>query len=151
VLAKYTPNQKLVLDRNPNYWGGPVPLDHVRFTWPTSGDAARLQALDAGDVDVAAMSEALVVQNAAGKYPGFQEIRAVSSIIVMNTRQGTRTADPRVRKAVVYAIDPQVMNMRVWDGKGLTTKDMFPEGTRWHGTVSGLPADAQQAKHWWSG
>lgn len=147
MFGKYTPNQDLVLDRNPNYWGGQVRLDHLRMIWPTSGDNGRLQALQSNDVDAAYIVEPKVTLDAEAKgYPGFREVRAMYSTILMNGRKGKRTSDVRVRQAISYAIDPRIMNDRVYAGKGNTSKELFPPSSRWYPSVAPLPFDLNKAK-----
>jgi peptide/nickel transport system substrate-binding protein len=46
------PNQDLVLEANPNWWGGKVPIQNARFKIITE-EASRVAALLSGDVDIA--------------------------------------------------------------------------------------------------
>ncbi len=49
---RWTPGQDVVLERNPAYWGGKEPWDHVVFRF-IPNDGSRVAALLSGDVDIA--------------------------------------------------------------------------------------------------
>jgi peptide/nickel transport system substrate-binding protein len=49
--VRFTPGQDVVLERNPNYWGGAEPWARVDFRF-VPNDSARAAALLAGDLDV---------------------------------------------------------------------------------------------------
>jgi peptide/nickel transport system substrate-binding protein len=51
-FVSYVPNDRLVVAKNPNYWGTPAPWDKVEMRIIVS-DPSRAAALRAGDIDVA--------------------------------------------------------------------------------------------------
>src|SRR5690606_32803047 len=99
---------------------GEVCLDEVRFSH-TAGGALTYEYFQAGQLDVAVLSEAepgttardAGVQNLTQDYFGYG--------IVMNIARGdgsSPTADPRVREAVMRAINEDAIDERVWGGLG---------------------------------
>jgi peptide/nickel transport system substrate-binding protein len=50
-FVEWIPNNRVVLARNPNYWGGAEPWDRV-IRRPIANDGSRVAALLSGDVDV---------------------------------------------------------------------------------------------------
>ena len=115
IFKEYVPNERLVLERNPDYnWApsfaqhtGPAYLDRVVFRFlPDS--SARIRALEAGDVDVARElppeQSPRLAQNPdftllVGAMPG-QTMQ-----FFMNT-QREPTNDLKVRQALLYGTDP---------------------------------------------
>src|SRR5690606_4647988 len=51
TLVSYTPGERIVAQKNPNYWGEAPIWDKVDYTY-TANAASRTAALLAGDVDV---------------------------------------------------------------------------------------------------
>src|SRR5690606_5571765 len=58
----------------------------------------------------------------------------------------TPTADVRVRRAVAAAIDPGVINERVYNGTANATSELFPEPLPWAPGVPGPKYDLDEAK-----
>jgi peptide/nickel transport system substrate-binding protein len=56
------------------------------------------------------------------------------------------TADLRVRKAVVAAIDTRVVNERAWSGKGLADSALLPKQFPWDPGLAGAVYDPTEAK-----
>ncbi len=157
MVSKYSPNSELDVVRNPNYWGGPAPLDGIHFLYST-GDGTNLQSLQNGDRNLINLSSAPVIQQAiAAGLGGFMWIRAEGSTILMNERPGHILHDVNVRRAVALAIDPNVINERVYGGAGTPSTSLWPKsmfGTTAQGITpdrrkaAALVAAAKVADHW---
>jgi peptide/nickel transport system substrate-binding protein len=144
TVSEFVPDSHLTLARNPHYWGGAVPLDGVTFSWPTN-DQTKLEGVDRGDLDVVHLTNPVVTDRGIGSgHRGFTWLRYLGGTVMMNQRDASM-ADPRVRQAVAYAIDADAINNRVYEGKGIPSKDLFPSGTL-HGDVKGLPYDPAKAR-----
>ncbi|KJL31927.1 ABC transporter substrate-binding protein [Microbacterium azadirachtae] len=116
-IKSYTPDAKLVLERNPSWKASGDPLrtanvDGIEMTMGVEGDAA-MQQLQAGSADVLfdlAPSIANISQlKAAGdKKLQFVENGAVDQFIWINTKSpnnGGALANIKVREALNYAVD----------------------------------------------
>ena len=128
MVSKYTPGQSLEVVRNPHYWAGPAYLDGITFTWPAA-DQTKLQALQNGDLDVAVISNPVTIYGVlSANLGGYLWIRYIGQTLSMNGRQGHRTSDQNVRQAVAYAINPEAINQRVFQGKAIASSTLFPSG-----------------------
>jgi peptide/nickel transport system substrate-binding protein len=171
-LVSYKPKESIIVRRNAAYYGGEVYLDQITFIAPgSSGDSGRLDALNTGTLQAAVLStDPAVIANAKAKYPSIDRYSFGGSIVLMNSGveltcqggnpagfcagkvDGTKvrtqppTADLRVRKAVVAAIDTRVVNDRAWSGKGLADSALLPKQFPWDPGLAGSTYDAAEAK-----
>jgi peptide/nickel transport system substrate-binding protein len=148
TLERFSDGEELVLKARDDYWGGQPNLDEVRFVPVTSGDADRLAGMTSGDFDAAFLRNAGVIGDALDEgYGGYVEVQNFGELLLMNSRDGRPTADPRVREAVALAIDAEDLNQRVNQGQGIWSKAMFPESSQWDtsGSAPAATSDADAA------
>ena len=143
TLERFSDGEEMVLTARDDYWGGKPNLDEVRFVPVLSGDADRLGAMTSGDFDMAFLRNAGVIADALDEgYGGYVEVQNFGELLLMNSREGRPTADPRVRKAVALAIDTDDINERVNQGQGIWSKAMFPESSGWDTSAEAVPNEA---------
>jgi peptide/nickel transport system substrate-binding protein len=120
-LVRYAPDEEVVMEAKPDYWGGPVCVETVRFITP-GDDTTRLEALELGEIDVTILAEPRVVARARDDEgrPGFTGYGNGSQLMI-NAREGHPGEDVRVRQALAAAIDPQVISERVNEGHSVAT------------------------------
>ena len=125
-LKRYAPKEEVVLSAKPDYWGGVVCVDEVRVISP-QGDQALLEALKLGEIDLTVL-EADPRYTAQAKEEGFPGAGAVSqaSQLMINTVPGQPGADVNIRRALVAAIDLDLINTRVYDGTGVFASTIVP-------------------------
>lgn len=146
TLGEQSPGEELVLNANPDYWDGKPPLDTFRMAYIADQGAA-VEALESGDLDSSFLRDPdKVDQLLDDGLGGYSSVVAASNMALINASEGRPGADPRVRKAMQLAIDPEVVRERVYDGHGLATSTLFPDYSRWHGDVEGLEHDPDEAK-----
>lgn len=146
VLERYATDEEIVLTANPNYWGGRPHLDRLRFV-PISKSHALLQTLNSGGVDLAVISDPEVVAAALDQgYSGYMRIAGVKDILVINNAPGRPGSDLRVRKAIAYAVNPEVLYQRAFGGAGLPGKELFPKPSRWHNEGKTTPYNPEKAR-----
>jgi peptide/nickel transport system substrate-binding protein len=169
MVDSFTPHESLVLKRNPNYYGGNVYLDQIRVV-PTAGAAQVYQALKAGGVQGAHIaSPDVVAQAKADGFPMDAVLAIGGNLAVLNAglvpcrggapanvcagkpdgtvaQLNVPTKDITVRRAIAAAIDPRVINQRVYSGKGNASSAPFPTGPPWNVDVAGPSYDPNQAK-----
>lgn len=146
TVESIKPNEETVLAGNPEYWGGKPPLEKIRMVYYNDEDLA-LDALNSKDIDatyfrVPDKTEAAVDP---GRSAYVNMVGAAGSII-LNAAEGHPTADPRVRKAMLLGLDPQLGRDRAYDGKGISSKVLFPEYSRWYSEEAAIPVDLEEAK-----
>jgi len=131
VVERNVPGEETVLKARSDYWGGPVCIETIRFTY-TPGAQPTYQAFQNGELDAAFLRDPVV--NAQADADGVQHFwfnQDGGAMINFNHREGHPTADIRVRQAVALAIDPQVISDRAFQGALATTKSYFGPESPW--------------------
>jgi peptide/nickel transport system substrate-binding protein len=139
-FVEWVPSDRLVLVKNPDYWGKKPQFDKVIFK-PIRSDPARVAALLAGDVemiDVVPTPDIVKLK----KNPNVVLSQGVSNrVIYLHMDQfrdhspfitGTGGKNPlkdlRVRKAISKAINRQAIVERVMEGVAIPAGQLLPEG-----------------------
>ncbi|MBF6356859.1 ABC transporter family substrate-binding protein [Nocardia higoensis] len=108
--------QRIVLSRNPSWWGAPPKLETITFS--VLDYAARLNALQNNELDAADIS-GLDEATAASQSPGLVVRRAPAlrfSHMTFNGAPGSILEDARLRVAVSKAIDRQAIASAIQNG-----------------------------------
>lgn len=141
VFKEWTPGQRIVLVRNPNYWEAGKPyLDGVTFNDITNtvvgvqrlitGEADYISALSPIDIrQVETRREIKLDPSAVGRWYGlqWQLDRAPFN-------------DPKVRQAVAHAIDRKRIVDIVMNGKAPVAEGLTPPALWWHDSGVRAPA-----------
>ncbi|AWH96318.1 ABC transporter substrate-binding protein [Dietzia psychralcaliphila] len=148
TLASYTPDQEVVLEPNPEYYGGPVcpTLKFIRIP----GSQGTYDAFQTGEVQVGFLRGATFVNMAqSDDVRGFEEIISSGSVLNMNSGKagydGVLT-DVRARQAVAAAMDRDLWNQRLYDGEGQPTSALVAETSRLYDGQEGPAYDVDAAK-----
>jgi peptide/nickel transport system substrate-binding protein len=127
----YTPNTKLTMERNPNYWETGKPyLDGIEMV-PVPDDTARSTAVRTGTVDFVEYAPAKdIPQMKADKtlaIAGDQNtnIRYLGFNLTMKDKPW---ANPKVRQAISMAMDRQAIVDAAFYGLAIPTLTVFPPG-----------------------
>ncbi|MQW76190.1 ABC transporter substrate-binding protein [Nocardioides sp. dk4132] len=143
---RYTPQEELLLTAREDYWGGAPALESLRF-FPISAESGRLDVLRNGEADMGYLREAPTAQEALEDgLGGFMEIGSISRGLLLNHREGSATADGRIRQALMHALDVDVINQRTAEGKGLVSTGILNELSRWDLETEPLAHDVEAAK-----
>jgi peptide/nickel transport system substrate-binding protein len=148
VFKEWTPGQRLVVERNPNYWESGKPyLDRVVFADITNtvvgvqrlitGEADYIPALSPIDIrQIETRRDIKLDPSAVGRWYGLQW-----------QLDKPPFNDIRVRQAVAHAIDRQRIVDIVMNGKAPIAEGLTPPALWWHGTALRGPAhDPARAK-----
>lgn len=171
MLDSFKPKEAITLKKNPNYFGGAPYLDGVKFVFLGAGNAAVADAMKSGTIDAGFLRQPEVIKKAqADGYQGNLALHSAGGILLMNNGvkvtcaagapaplctgkpDGEKvattpaTADKRIRQAVAYAIDPTVMNTRLWNGAGFAGTELFQKTSKWSSGTPGITPDAAKAK-----
>jgi peptide/nickel transport system substrate-binding protein len=138
VLAEHRAGRFLRFTANPHYWGGAPRIDELVYRVYPSQDALAA-ALRGGSIDFADGLRAGVWNGLkgtpgltlhAGRYPGFDELGFnTGAALDDGTPIGDghpALTDPRVRRALSYAVDRQALVARVLDGHGSVATTIVP-------------------------
>jgi len=144
IFDSFKPNESISLKRNPNYWGGPVPLDGIQMV-PYSTGPTTFAALQAGEIQGMEVQDA--ISGSSVKAAGLQTFahKWDQAQVVLNSAVAP-TNDPLVRRAIQEAIDPEVFNQRVFNGTAIASSNVFPPGFPFDPGVDGLKFDQADAK-----
>jgi peptide/nickel transport system substrate-binding protein len=170
MFESFRANEAVVLKRNPDYWGGDVYLDQLRFVFITGADAT-YASLKTGDVQAAFIRDPAVIDEAKSDgVEGYEAVYSSGDTLLINngvkvtcsggqpapvcTGQAdgaqvptvTPTSDVRLRRAVAAAIDRDVMNERVYGGKAKVGSGLMWEGSIWYSGIEGPEYDLDEAK-----
>jgi peptide/nickel transport system substrate-binding protein len=146
-VDSFTPGEGITMHGRSDYWGGPVCIGTLRFVY-VAGAQATYDAFKTGQFQVAFLRDPKVIADAKHDGVGFFETKQNGGGVLMinsGTTPDHPTTDLSVRQAIAHAIDPTVLNTRVYDGDGLATDALFGPESRLH-TIDGPGYDLDQAK-----
>ena len=139
-FVEWVPGDRLVFEKNPDYWGKKAQFDRVKFK-PIKENPARVAALLAGDVDMIDLvptadvarlkknANVVLSQGVSNRviYLHLDQFRDESPF-VKKTGGKNPLKDPRVRKALSKAINRPAIVERVMEGVALPAGQLLPEG-----------------------
>jgi peptide/nickel transport system substrate-binding protein len=152
VFEEWVPNDHLSGTRNQNYWRRSMPyVDAVRFH-PIPDDQVRLDALEAGDIDIMHVTD-VAHYFAAKSKPGFTSVDNLhgevgepdQDFIMLNLEQPPLD-DLRVRQALAYALDTRTYNQ--YANEGVTPVDLsaFAQGSPYYSAANYPAYDPSKAR-----
>jgi peptide/nickel transport system substrate-binding protein len=171
MIDSFIANESINLVRNPNYFGGQVYLDGIKFVafGDVGGDKV-YEAFKTGGVNAAYLRVPSTVARAKDdKVIGFSNIDQAGETMLLNegvnvtcaagkpeplctgkpdgpTATTPNTRNLKVRQAIAAAYDPNVFNQRVYNGKGLVGTELFQKTFPWDPGVAGPKYDLDTAK-----
>jgi len=108
ILQSYTPNQEVVLVRNPNHWRAPAPMDRVVLRSIPEASTQALQ-LERGDLDIAlSMGQANLPTLMRVPSVSIQTSVVATSFLMMvnmDPALGGALNNPKILQAIRYALD----------------------------------------------
>ncbi len=120
-FTEWVKDDRVVLDRNPSYWGTP-PKGIERVVWkPVPDDTARAVGLEAGEYDVAASLSNAAIPRLQGQKNlqlySVSSYRVFTMILSMLPKHQSPLLDKRVRMAIIHAIDNNAIVKNLFLGK----------------------------------
>lgn len=148
IFKEWKPKESITLDKNPDYWMKGYPfLDRVVFR-SIEENSARLNALQAGDIDI--------LDNLAPGDVGTVEKNEKLALIMrpsfnvaylgFNTEKAPLD-NPKLRVAIAHAINKQGLVEAIFDGRAVPAKNPMPP-TLWgyNDSIKDYPFDLEKAK-----
>jgi peptide/nickel transport system substrate-binding protein len=147
IFKEWRPNDQVVLDANPNYWGGKPKVDHLIFKVIPDAQAALL-AIKRGDVHILAdvsVQTVPAIKSDPNLVVVTQPGLTVSGIGL--TMENKILADKRVRQALNYAIDKDTLDKTLYQGLAIGLTSPLPTSQwGWDKSLKGYPYDPAKAK-----
>ncbi len=145
--TKFAPSEELVLAGRDDYFDGKPALDSLRFV-PSSGATSQWESLESGQLNMAYIlrNETVIKEAMESGSSGYLDVVGLGSLGLINNREGRPGADVRVRQAIAYGVDPEVINQRANNGLGIASSEILPETSTWHDDAEGIAFDPEKAK-----
>ena len=152
VLKSWTAGDRMVLERNPNYWNPSTQhLDRITLK-PTPDALSRFASLQSGEADVVWDDEYDFDNIKKAKNDARFKVHTYAAsgaqVYAMNTKVAPLD-DVRVRRALVMAIDRRKMSQAITGGLGRPATNPYGDGSwvKCKGNSDGaLPYDPAKAK-----
>ncbi len=149
MIKEWKRGEQVVIERNPNYWRGAAPFDRIIFR-EIPDDAARQQALERGDIDIAVGLDV----DAIKRLEGNSNLQVITGntldmtylALTMNAELSQPLADKRVRQAIKLAIDYDGIINGLLGGTALHLPTIIPLGLLGTDPALAPKRDVAQAK-----
>ncbi|HWQ11720.1 MAG TPA: ABC transporter substrate-binding protein, partial [Roseiflexaceae bacterium] len=152
TFVEYVKGERIVVERNPQYWGEPAKLEKITFRF-IPDDNTRALALKAGEVQLIYDAPRELTADLSAT-PGLRvatsPVGAYEALYVNAHGQPPHDigGDPLVREAIALAIDKQSIVRDVWRGNAEVNSSMIPVRILGEAAsmVKGPPFDPERAK-----
>lgn len=115
TVAESIPGERIVLERNPDYWGDQPSFDTVIYR-PIPDEQTRLQSLQAGDIDIMTSINPDVATRAVAAGVNGETFLGLGSLSVQINHTVTPLDDLRVRTALALGVDRDALNQVGYGG-----------------------------------
>ena len=148
-LTEYTPQGKVILEANPDYWSGKPKLTHIERpvvldskTMRNLYDSGELDYIDLPRADYTSDRDDPALKNEIKLWP-----RSATWYVGLNQTQYPPFKDKRVRQAVAYSIDKDAIIKSVLLGVNKRADSFVPEGIfSYDPAYTGMGHDSEKAK-----
>jgi peptide/nickel transport system substrate-binding protein len=132
VLKSWTAGDRIVVERNPNYWNAGHPrLDRIVFK-PLPDGQSRFASLQSGEADVVWEDEfsyeSIIKAKGDKRLAVHEYVGSGASVYAINTKIAPLD-DVRVRRALVMAIDRKAMSQVITGGLGKPAVNPYGGGS----------------------
>ncbi|MDT3683036.1 MAG: ABC transporter substrate-binding protein [Truepera sp.] len=146
-FVEWIEGERVVLERNDDYWGGPAGVQGVVFRG-IQEPTARLAELQAGTIDVAVLltsDDYAVVKNDPNLVVQVPESELNIGYVAIHL--GHPPLDNvLVRRAIMYAVDRDAIVEAFYEGLGVTANDLLPPTLFGHGEPWPYEYNPERAK-----
>jgi peptide/nickel transport system substrate-binding protein len=133
-FVEWQPRQRIVVERNENYWGHKPYLDRVILA-PIADDSVRFTALRAGDVDLVERTPyewVRQVLDGSVRGIGVSEARLAGYRRLLFNAADPPFENKKLRQAVAYALDKQELLHAAFFGFGTPVDQKYARGHTWY-------------------
>jgi peptide/nickel transport system substrate-binding protein len=146
-VKKWLPKQKVILERNPNYYGEPAAYKEIHINQIDDEKTAEI-AFEAGNLDVTRISMSSV-QSYKKSPPKNSKLSVFPSLFyvwVGINNENSKLKDKRVRQAIQYAIDVPSIMQASYFGEAQPSTGILAPGLIGHREKSLIAPQADFAK-----
>ncbi|MGK9261383.1 ABC transporter substrate-binding protein [Sinorhizobium meliloti] len=146
-FVEWLSNQRVVVQRNPDYWDGAAKLQAVVFR-PITDANTRVAEMMAGGIDVMVEvpPDNLATFEQDANFAVAEQAGPHVWFAILNTKEGP-FADKRVRQAANYAVNKQTLVDDVLQGTATVAAGPIPPAFNWvEGSVEPYAHDPEKAK-----
>lgn len=141
--------QSITLVRNDGYWRGAPAFERLEYR-PIPEDSSRIAALLAGEIDIATNIPASQYDR-LDKSTGVDVASVLgfsAKLVILDSLDGSPLKDPRVRQAINYAVDKDLLLDVLYDGHGQvsTCQLSTPVFFGYNPNLQPYPYDPERAK-----
>lgn len=116
LLQEWVPRERIVVVRNPDYWGEPVLLDEATF-FPITDDSTRLTSYQAGDIDVMINPPLEAVATLEADPESVVTLSPVTRTVWLGFNvQDEALRNEQLRQAIAAAVDRPLLTDTVTEG-----------------------------------
>jgi peptide/nickel transport system substrate-binding protein len=127
-LRSWKPNESLIIDGNPGYWGGAPGFERV-ITRHISEPSTQMLLLQKGDIDIARNLEADQARSLQGNAEiVIKEVPKGAIYYLGLNQKNEHLAKPEVRKALKYLVDYRGIADTILAGSATVHQVFLPEG-----------------------
>ncbi|TCL73834.1 ABC transporter substrate-binding protein [Rhizobium sp. BK251] len=146
VLGEWRSNERVVLDRNDNYWGDAPAMRRIIMRHLAESQSQRLM-LEKGDIDIAfSMSAADLKSLEANKDVSIETIGGSGFYYLAVSMKDEKFKNPKVREALRYLIDYEGLDKTVLPYFGKLRDRPIPSGIFGALPNAGYHLDVEKAK-----
>lgn len=146
VVERNVPGEELVMTARNDYWGDPVCIETLRFVFRPG---STYDAFRAGDLQAAFLRDPTDIDAArqADEENTFFVLQDSGETLMINHAENRPGEDPRVRQAIMLAIDPEVINDRAFGGLLDVRKALVSSESRFDSdAIEEYPTDPARAE-----
>ncbi len=150
VLETWETNQRVILNRNKNYWGEKPHLLRIMFKIITDDNAA-MQVLERGEIDLMALTPDQWANQATkpefeAKFDKYTYYRPYHGYMGWNMRR-PQLSDKRVRQALTMLLDRELILETIFRGLGkVVTNSFFIDSLEYDKDIAPWPFDPRRAR-----
>jgi peptide/nickel transport system substrate-binding protein len=146
-FVEWLSSQRVVIERNPDYWGGAASLEAVVFR-PVTDANTRVAEMMAGGIDVMVEvpPDNLATFKQDANFAVAEQAGPHVWFAILNTKEGP-FSDKRVRQAANYAVNKETLVDNVLQGTATVAAGPIPPAFNWvEGSVKPYAYDPEKAK-----
>ena len=139
VIGEFVPDDRIVMERNENYWGAAPPFDQVIFRVIPDVTSQQLQ-VEQGDVDlVANLGPQAATQMAGDDSVVVDSVQGLNQAFIQVNITKPPFDDPAVAQAFAASIDREQIVADVWGDYATVSDQLAPAGIMPEGTATFTP------------
>ncbi|MDP9071410.1 MAG: ABC transporter substrate-binding protein [Actinomycetota bacterium] len=149
-FVEYLPKERIVVERNPDYWGDKAEVPRITFRFFPDANVRRL-ALDSGEIDFAYQIPPPDVKALEGRFEIKKSTVGAYEAMYANSHGAPPydlLGDVRLRQAVAHGIDRKKLVEGVLFGQATTDQTWVPPSSlgRFASTVKGFKVNQARAR-----